>query len=337
MRYTSCTAITPAFAGAGLGSASLTTNNTGGEVARQSYYPYGSIRAVSGVMPTKIAFTGQYTDDTGLMFFQARYLSPVLGRFVSADTIVPGAGNPQAFNRYSYGLNNPVKYTDPTGHMPCYFCEGGGGGSPVGYGGPLGYTDGSVAGNLAGAEAVVSGIEFQVLFLRTFLLASATTAAVRLQTSKERSTTREYDTIGDPGEGPQPGFHNRLTTSQVRDIGVTQGQLQALSDELIPTGWQNPIGRGRPDQPGFDDIMEAPNGDMVIVEYKGGTAKLSPGQMERGWVTANIQRLIRAGDPMGVVLRTALNEGRLSGVVYSTPILNGYPQPTKSQWFWYAP
>jgi RHS repeat-associated protein len=85
-------------------------------VARQSYFPYGSIRAVSGVMPTKIAFTGQYTDDTGLMYFQARYLSPVLGRFISADTIVPEAVDPQAFNRYSYTYNNPVKYTDPTGH-----------------------------------------------------------------------------------------------------------------------------------------------------------------------------------------------------------------------------
>jgi hypothetical protein len=39
-----------------------------------------------------------------------------LGRFISADTIVPGAGNPQALNRYSYSLSNPLKYTDPSGH-----------------------------------------------------------------------------------------------------------------------------------------------------------------------------------------------------------------------------
>jgi len=36
---------------------------------------------------------------------------------VSADTVVPGAGNPQALNRYAFVLNNPVKYTDPTGHF----------------------------------------------------------------------------------------------------------------------------------------------------------------------------------------------------------------------------
>jgi hypothetical protein len=35
---------------------------------------------------------------------------------VSADAVVPGAGNPQALNRYSYVFNNPLKYTDPSGH-----------------------------------------------------------------------------------------------------------------------------------------------------------------------------------------------------------------------------
>ncbi|MER3448194.1 MAG: hypothetical protein C4291_15860, partial [Candidatus Dadabacteria bacterium] len=45
-----------------------------------------------------------------------RFYDPLLGRFLSADSIVPGAGNPQAFNRYSYVLNNPLRYTDPSGH-----------------------------------------------------------------------------------------------------------------------------------------------------------------------------------------------------------------------------
>src|SRR6266545_4943921 len=43
--------------------------------------------------------------------------SPYLNRFLSADTIVPGYANPQNLNQYSYVLNNPLRYTDPTGHM----------------------------------------------------------------------------------------------------------------------------------------------------------------------------------------------------------------------------
>ena len=102
-----------------LGSTSVTTNATGGVVARQWYYPYGAVRGSTGTLPTDITFTGQRSDATGLYFFQARYYSGTLGRFVSADSIVPGAGNPQALNRYAYSLSNPLKYTDPSGHVPC--------------------------------------------------------------------------------------------------------------------------------------------------------------------------------------------------------------------------
>ncbi|MCD4739002.1 MAG: RHS repeat-associated core domain-containing protein [Anaerolineae bacterium] len=47
----------------------------------------------------------------------ARYYNPTLGRFISADTIVPNPGDPQSLNRYAYTLNNPLKYTDPSGHF----------------------------------------------------------------------------------------------------------------------------------------------------------------------------------------------------------------------------
>jgi hypothetical protein len=42
---------------------------------------------------------------------------------VSADSIVPGAGNPQALNRYAYVFNNPLKYVDPSGHAPDAWTE----------------------------------------------------------------------------------------------------------------------------------------------------------------------------------------------------------------------
>jgi hypothetical protein len=41
-----------------------------------------------------------------------------LGRFIQADTIVPGAGDSKSYDRYTYVNNNPVNYTDPSGY--CY-------------------------------------------------------------------------------------------------------------------------------------------------------------------------------------------------------------------------
>ncbi len=46
----------------------------------------------------------------------ARWYDPALSRWLSADTLVPGEGNPQALNRYSYVLGNPLRYIDPSGH-----------------------------------------------------------------------------------------------------------------------------------------------------------------------------------------------------------------------------
>jgi len=77
------------------------------------------VRSTWGSLPTTYTFTGQRLDgDTGLSYYGAHYYDPALGRFVQADTIVPEPGNPQSLNRYAYVLNNPLKYTDPTGHDP---------------------------------------------------------------------------------------------------------------------------------------------------------------------------------------------------------------------------
>jgi len=53
----------------------------------------------------------------GLLFFNARWLDPALGRFAQADIVVPGVGNSQAWDRYAAMNNNTVNYTDSTGHM----------------------------------------------------------------------------------------------------------------------------------------------------------------------------------------------------------------------------
>ena len=82
---------------------------------------FGEVRWQNGTIPTDRTFTGQLAEPSGLgslMDYNAREYSPVLGRFLSADTIVPNPGNPNSFNRYSYVENSSLKYTDPSGHCP---------------------------------------------------------------------------------------------------------------------------------------------------------------------------------------------------------------------------
>jgi RHS repeat-associated protein len=77
----------------------------------------GDRRNSQGTLGTDRQFTGQRLDGTGLYYYNARYYDPTIGRFISADFVIPDYSNPQNLNRYSYVANNPLKYTDPSGHV----------------------------------------------------------------------------------------------------------------------------------------------------------------------------------------------------------------------------
>lgn len=80
------------------------------------YRPYGAGvlgRAISGP-----GYTGHVNDtDTALIYMQARYYDPMVGRFLSVDPVAvhPGIG---WFNRFAYAMNNPGALSDPTGMFP---------------------------------------------------------------------------------------------------------------------------------------------------------------------------------------------------------------------------
>jgi RHS repeat-associated protein len=105
-----------------LGSTSKTTNPGGGQESSINYYAFGLTRSWSGTLPKDRLFTGQRKVDgsatDGLYYYNARYYDAVIGRFISPDSIIPDPANPQTLNRYSYCLNNPLKYVDPSGHLP---------------------------------------------------------------------------------------------------------------------------------------------------------------------------------------------------------------------------
>jgi RHS repeat-associated protein len=108
-----------------LGSIVAVTDDTGTLTSQQRYLPFGGVRQLSNystIQQTDYGYTGQRLLDAGmggLMDYKARFYSPLLGRFTQPDNLIPDLGNPQAWNRFSYVGNNPVRYNDPTGHMIC--------------------------------------------------------------------------------------------------------------------------------------------------------------------------------------------------------------------------
>jgi len=86
--------------------------------------PFGGEHIVTNTCPQNYKFTGKERDaESGLDEFGARYYSSAQGRFASPDwsaspSPVPYAdlANPQTLNLCTYAQNNPLTYTDPTGH-----------------------------------------------------------------------------------------------------------------------------------------------------------------------------------------------------------------------------
>jgi RHS repeat-associated protein len=92
-------------------------------VEEYAYDAWGRRRDVTTWLPfkgtaaTARGFTGHDTIDLfELVNINGRIYDPRLGRFLSSDNYVQGPDNSQSYNRYTYCLNNPLKYTDPSGY-----------------------------------------------------------------------------------------------------------------------------------------------------------------------------------------------------------------------------
>lgn len=114
-----------------IGSVRKATDTDGGELQRAEYTPFGgTINAnVDPSTPgTHFGFTGHESDELGLVNMGGRIYDPQIGRFLSPDPFTPAAYSSQSLNRYSYALNDPLRYTDPSGFAPCDelnpFCGG---------------------------------------------------------------------------------------------------------------------------------------------------------------------------------------------------------------------
>jgi RHS repeat-associated protein len=153
--------------------ATIVANATGTSTANESFTPYGTRReaatwsgsptstelaAMNGV--TREGYTFQTVlGSMGLNHMNGRIEDSVTGRFLSADPLGTISGNTQSWNRYTYVLNNPLSFTDPSGFATT--C----GGAPgthreFAIGGQCGGSDGGAASvyNQLEAQEVASNI-----------------------------------------------------------------------------------------------------------------------------------------------------------------------------------
>ncbi len=112
-----------------LGGVDTITNDSGALVTRLSYSAFGGRRSSATWSATpgsgewgaiaSVSHRGftshEGIDNVGLIHMNGRVYDPMIGRFLSADPVIPGRIASQSTNRYSYVGNNPLSVTDPTG------------------------------------------------------------------------------------------------------------------------------------------------------------------------------------------------------------------------------
>jgi RHS repeat-associated protein len=115
---------------------------------------------------TPRGFTGhEHADGLGIIHMNGRIYDPKLGRFLQADPFIQAPDNSQSLNRYSYVLNNPLSYTDPSGYFSLskfvkkyWRVAAAAIATYVTYGVASGWAAGWLAGNAIAAGAVAGGL-----------------------------------------------------------------------------------------------------------------------------------------------------------------------------------
>jgi len=82
------------------------------------YDPWGVVLEKTGMLDNPFQYSGEYQDTPGRQYLRARYYDANVGRFLTEDTYRGDTANPGSLNLYTYVANNPLRYADPSGHMP---------------------------------------------------------------------------------------------------------------------------------------------------------------------------------------------------------------------------
>jgi len=157
-------------------------------VWKADYMPFGEDYQITSTHENDKMFVGKEKDkETGLYYFGARYLEPMIGRFISPDPV--GAvdsktgkinkiiiRDPQRINSYAYGLNNPYKYVDPDGEIAIVL---------------------AVPFIIAYGPVIATGVEAAVITAIAYV--AARTAVEAYNASKSESKEKSTEEKGKPG------------------------------------------------------------------------------------------------------------------------------------------
>ena len=197
-------------------------DSSGSTVVEYTYDAWGNILSTTGSLATTlgtanpIRYRGYYYDaETGLYYVSSRYYDPETCRFINADSQLNPKDGMLGYNMFAYCNNNPVMYSDPSGHSIILACIIGGAIIGALAGGHIaakvskkktGKVNGwAVAGGIAGGAVVGGLIGWGVGAAVTAIGAAAagtaaTTAAPVVQKVAEKATTA-IQTYYPPNDG----------------------------------------------------------------------------------------------------------------------------------------
>jgi len=266
------------------GSILQLNSEAGAMVEQRRYDPWGRERDPNnwnnytfnaGYRRTDRGYTGQeHLPQFGLINLNARLYDPLLGRFLSPDPYVQAPGLSQNYNRYSYCLNNPLIYTDPSGEKWWQWALGALLLAPVApavvsTAGTVVTTAGSIAA-VAGGTAIstvmlagstlytgasitslvasntLSAVDFNVTFWGTLFNGDSGWGGKRFnnwmmldfQRINSLASTFRYDQSADGFEWPMQVINNLTNGEFLQDnIGNAYGHYLNISGKIDATGY----------------------------------------------------------------------------------------------------
>jgi len=100
-----------------LGSIVATTDTSGSLKSENIYDAFGNVETETGQSANKFGYTGHQMDqESGLIYFQARYYDPTIGMFITQDPYEGDWNTPASLHHYLYAYGNPTVYIDLNGY-----------------------------------------------------------------------------------------------------------------------------------------------------------------------------------------------------------------------------